>query len=186
MKPTIKKILIGLLAGGVVFCGSVMAVAATKPDTFRFERSTLIAAKPEQIQPLIADFKRWQSWSPFEKDPAMQRSFSGAASGKGAAYAWEGPQAGQGKMEILEARPEKVDIQLEFIEPMAATNLSEFTLTPEQNQTRLTWTMSGDNLFLGKVMSVFVSVDSIIGGDFEAGLAKLKQLAESKQAAGGK
>jgi hypothetical protein len=86
-----KRILSIVAAVVVVAIAGVLIVAATKPDEFRVARSTVIDARPEAILAEIADFHRWQAWSPYEtKDPAMARSFGGAARGKGATYQWEG------------------------------------------------------------------------------------------------
>src|SRR6202022_4087893 len=96
----------------------ILILAATKPDTFRVQRATTVKAPPEQIFPLINDFHQWGSWSPYEnKDPSMQRSFGGAASGKGAVYGWEGDKnVGSGRMEIIDAAaPNKIIIKLDFL-----------------------------------------------------------------------
>ncbi len=109
----------------------LLVYAAMQPADFRIERSTAVKAPPERIYPLIADFRAWAPWSPWEKkDPAMKRTFSGPDSGVGAAYGWEGDKnVGTGKMTILEATaPGKVVIKLEFLKPFEATNTAEFTL----------------------------------------------------------
>src|ERR1700743_2918376 len=82
---------------------AVLILAAAKPDTLSVEGVTGIRAPPQTIFPLINDFHRWRSWSPYEdRDPALKRSYSGAESGKGAVYAWEGNRnVGSGRMEIL-------------------------------------------------------------------------------------
>lgn len=173
----IKKILAVL----VVLIAAVLAFAATKPDTFHVERSATIQAPPEAVYPLIADFRNWPSWSPWEKlDPAMKRTFSGAPSGVGAVYAWQGNNdVGAGQMEITEANPtSKVAIRLQFLEPMESSSTTEFTLTPQAGGTGVTWAMHGPNPYLSKVMSVFMSFDKMIGKDFETGLANLAAQAE--------
>jgi hypothetical protein len=165
----------------VVLVAGVLAIAATKPDTFRVERSVSIQAPPEKIFPLIDDFHNWGAWSPWEnRDPAMKRTHSGAARGKGAAYAWEGNNAvGSGRMTIAESSPpSKVTIDLDFLKPFEAHNVADFTLTPEGGATRVTWAMHGPSPFFSKVMQVFLSMDSMVGKDFEAGLANLKAAAE--------
>lgn len=165
----------------VVLLAGVLALAATKPDSFRVERTTSIKAPPEKIFSYIDDFHRWGAWSPFEKlDPAMRRRLGGAESGEGAVYEWEGnSQAGKGRMEIVESTPpSKVSIKLDFLKPFESHNTADFTLVPNGDSTRVTWAMYGPNVFLGKVMSVFVSMDDMIGKDFEAGLANLKTVAE--------
>ena len=71
-------------------------------DTFRIERSTTIDAAPQAIFPHINDFHAWEAWSPYEKmDADLGKTYSGPASGVGAAYAWVGRKAGSGRMEIV-------------------------------------------------------------------------------------
>lgn len=158
----------------------VLALAARKPDTFRLERSATIKAPPEKIFPFISDFRRWRAWSPWEKiDPDLQRDYGGAANGPGATYAWQGKKAGIGRMEIIDAQPpSRIVIKLDFTKPFEAHNLVDFTLTPVTEGTRVNWAMSGRNVFIGKVMSVFMDMDRMVGKDFERGLAALKTAAE--------
>ena len=158
----------------------VLLLAATKPDTFHVERSTAIAASPEQIFPLISDFRNWRSWSPFEKlDPALKRTLSGAESGKGAVYEWEGNRkAGQGRMEIAAASPSRIAIDLRFLKPFKAHNLAEFRLEPQGGTTKVTWSMEGKAPFAAKVIHTIFNMDRMVGKDFERGLANLKTIAE--------
>lgn len=161
----------------------VMLFASTRPDTFRVERSILIAAPAERIFPLIDDFRQWAAWSPYERlDPAMKRNYSGAASGRGAAYAWEGSgKVGAGRMEIAQSTPpSKVSMRLDFVKPFEAHNIADFTLEPQGGTTRVTWAMQGPSPFLSKVMQVFLDMDTMIGKDFEDGLANLKAVSEKK------
>jgi uncharacterized protein YndB with AHSA1/START domain len=165
----------------VVLVAALLAFAATRPDSFRVQRSASIKAAPEKVYPLIADFRSWSAWSPWEKlDPAMKRTHSGAASGNGAVYAWEGNrEVGAGRMEIVEAAPpSRIRIKLDFMQPFEAHNFAEFTLAPAGDGTTVTWAMYGPNTFLSKLMSVFVSMDGMVGGYFESGLANLKAASE--------
>jgi carbon monoxide dehydrogenase subunit G len=172
---------IGLVVAGAV--GALLAYAATRPGTMRVERSATVRATPAQIFPLINDFRRWNSWSPWEKlDPALNRTYSGAAQGRGAVYEWVGNrQVGQGRMEITEAaEPGRITIDLDFIKPFKAHNVTRFELLPEGDSTRVTWTMTGATPYMGKVMGVFVNMDQMIGKDFEKGLHALKAVAENR------
>ena len=169
----------------VVLVAAVLVVAATKPDTFQVQRTATIAAPPETIFPLINDLHSWGPWSPYEKkDPAMKRSYSGPAGGKGAVYEWDGNmQVGKGRIEIKESRaPSKIVLALDMIKPMEGHNTVGFTLVPHGGSTDVTWAMDGRTHYVAKVMSVFFSMDHMIGREFETGLANLKSLAE-KQAA---
>ena len=159
---------------------AVLIYAATKPDNFRIERSTTIKAPPEKISAYLSDFKQWAAWSPWEeKDPTMKRTFSGAASGKGAIYGWEGNKnVGTGRMEVLDVQPQKVTIKLDFLKPFEAHNTIELHLEPQGDSTKMTWVMHGPANLMTKVVHVFMSMDKMVGPDFEAGLAKLKAAAE--------
>ncbi|SHK22760.1 Polyketide cyclase / dehydrase and lipid transport [Bradyrhizobium lablabi] len=159
----------------------ILILAATKPGTFSIQRATTVKAAPEKIFPLINDFHQWGSWSPYEaKDPAMKRSYSGAASGKGAVYGWDGNKnVGSGRMEILDTTvPTKIVIKLDFFTPFEGHNTAEFTMLPQGDATHLTWLMHGPAVFVSKVMQVFINLDHMIGKDFEIGLANLKRLTE--------
>jgi len=165
----------------VVAIAIILILAATKPDRFSFQRATTIKAPPEKIFPLINDFHQWGTWSPYEtKDPAMKRSYGGAASGKGAVYAWEGNKnVGSGRMEILDSSaPTKIVIKLDFFSPFEGHNTAEFTMLPQGDATNVTWLMHGPAPFTSKLMQVFINLDNMIGKDFEAGLANLKRLTE--------
>ena len=143
--------------------------------------AAVVAALPERIYPLVADLRAWRAWSPWEAlDPAMTRTFGGAPSGVGATYGWAGNgDVGKGSMTITAAEPSsRVAIDLAFLEPFEAHNVTEFTLAPTPTGTRVTWAMRGPQPFLGKVMRVFLSPDAIVGPDFEKGLAALKREAE--------
>ena len=171
-----------LIAFGVlvVAIAAVLIMAAARPDDFHVERSTVIAAPPAKIHPLIADFHRWTAWSPYEKyDAEMKRSYTGSPSGKGAVYEWQGnSKVGQGRMEVTDDPSSEVVIKLDFYKPWEAHNTARFAMTPEGAGTRVVWSMDGPSPFMAKVMGLFMNMDNLIGRDFEAGLANLKAAAE--------
>ena len=165
----------------VVLIDALLLYAWTRPDSFRVERSVSIQAPPDKVFGLLADFRQWAHWSPWEKrDPALKRTHDGAPSGKGAIYAWEGnSDVGAGRMKIEEASaPRLLVIRLDFSKPFEASNTAEFVLLPQGGATKVTWAMHGPSPFLSKLIQVFVSMDRMVGQDFEAGLANLKTLAE--------
>lgn len=165
----------------VVLVAALLLFATTKPDTFMVQRAATIKAPPERIFPLINNFSNWGQWSPWEKlDPAMARTYSGPDSGVGAVYAWSGNKdVGSGRMEITESVPNsKITLALDFLTPFESHNTTEFAMVPSGDSTTVTWTMRGPNLYVGKVMSIFVSMDNVIGKDFVTGLANLKAATE--------
>jgi hypothetical protein len=165
----------------VVLIGGVLIFVLTRPDSFRVERSITIQRTPDQIFPLIDNFHQWESWSPWENiDPQIQRIYSGAAQGQGAIYEWRGNKdIGQGRMAITEAVPSsRVSIKLDFVTPFEAHNTVDFLLQPQGQATKVTQAMYGPSPFVAKLMGLFFSMDKMVGGKYEEGLAKLKALAE--------
>jgi hypothetical protein len=167
----------------LVVIAALLIYVATRPNTFRVRRSAMIDAPPEKVFPLINDFRRWESWSPWEKlDPALQRRFSGPEAGKGAVYAWRGnKKVGEGRMEIVDSfEPSKVLIKLDFIKPFESSNMTEFTLEPRDKATEVNWEMYGPSPFMTKFMSLFGGMDKMVGKDFEKGLADMRAVAEGR------
>jgi hypothetical protein len=174
----LTKIVIGV----VVVIGVFAVVVAMRPSDFRVERSAVVSAPAPVVFAQVNDLHNWDAWSPFAKlDPAAKQTFEGPRAGTGAALAWAGNrQAGEGRMTITESRPnELVRFRLDFLKPFAVTNTAEFTFTPQGDQTAVTWSMSGRQNFMAKAFCMFMSMDKMVGGEFEKGLAQMKSVAES-------
>lgn len=146
---------------------------------FSMSRATTVDAPAERVHALVDDFREWQRWSPWEGlDPDLRRTYTGPERGVGSHYAWAGnKKAGEGTMEIIESTPSTVAVDLRFLKPFKATNVTRFDLAPLDSGTRVTWTMTGER---GAVMSLMGKLyfDKTIGADFERGLASLKAEAE--------
>ena len=171
--------IIAIIAGVVI--AAILILAATKPDTFRVQRTLSIKAPPEKIFGLVNDFHSWALWSPYEKkDLAMKKTYSGNAVGSGAKYAWQGDKnVGTGSMEITSSvEPSKIIIAFDFLEPFAAHNTAEFSFEAQGDSTVVTWATQGPSPYLTKIMHLFFNMDKMVGDDFEVGLANLKTLAE--------
>jgi hypothetical protein len=174
----LRKILIVV---GVIVVGFAVA-AAMQPAHFRVERSATMAAPDSVVFAQVIDFHKWKAWSPWAGlDSSMQETYSGPPSGVGASYAWAGnSKVGEGRMTILESTPSSlIRIKLEFLKPIAATNIAEYTFTPAPAGTEVHWIMTGDNNYIGKAIGMVVSMDRMVGGDFEKGLAQMKVVAEA-------
>jgi hypothetical protein len=179
---------IKILIAVAVVVGLLVLLVASRPSAFNVERSITVAAPPEVVFGWVDDLHAWRAWSPWEKkDPDMKRTFEGPAAGDGASYAWAGDRnVGEGRMTIERSeRPSRIGIRLEFFKPFAGTNHSDFSFTPVPGGTRVTWTMDGHINFAAKAFTLFVTMDKMIGGDFEAGLAALKGVAEGAGSAEG-
>lgn len=177
----IKKILLGALVVIVVGVAIFCVVVAMQPAHYHVERSATMNAPAVLVFNQVNDFHKWDAWSPWAKlDPNMKTSFEGAPAGNGAVYSWTGnSDVGEGRMTITDSKPgESIKIKLDFIKPFAATNATLFSFKPQGNQTAVTWTMDGDNNFVGKAFGLFMNMDKMVGGDFEKGLAQIKAIAE--------
>jgi uncharacterized protein YndB with AHSA1/START domain len=173
----LKKLALALAIGIVV----LLAFAATRPNDFRIERTTLIQAPPEKVFALVNDFHQWEAWSPWEKvDPQLKRTYTGAASGAGAIYEWRGNKdIGAGRMAIVESVPSsRILIDLDFVTPFEAHNKVAFTLVPQGAATVVTQAMYGPSPFVSKLMGLFFSMDKMVGDKYEEGLGHLKAQAE--------
>lgn len=170
-----------ILIGVAVLIGLLVLYIATRPGEFTVTRSATMSAPPAVVHGLVNDFHEWTHWSPWEhRDPNLNRRFEGPPSGKGSTYHWVGNKnVGEGEMRILDSKPgELVLIHLEFIKPFKSVNTTEFAFKPDAGGTRVVWTMKGKNGFMSKAMTVFMSMDKMVGGDFEKGLADMKTAAE--------
>lgn len=173
-----KKILI-VVAGLLI---ALLVVIALQPSRFSITRTGMINATPEVVFPHVNNLQNWEAWSPWAKlDPAAKNTFEGPQEGTGAIFRWAGnDQVGEGVMTITQSKPpEVVRLTLEFIKPMPGTSITEFTFTKADNGTTVTWTMSGENDFIGKAFCLFMNMDKLVGGQFEQGLANLKKIAEA-------
>jgi len=158
----------------------------SRPSTFHIERSATIAAPADSLYPRIANFHAWDAWSPWARlDPKMKEEFGGTDGAVGSNYAWTSAmdKVGAGRMTLTEAQPSsRVGLKLEFLKPFKSTSSVAFSLAPEGAGTKLTWAMDGPMNFISKFMCLFMSMDKMVGGDFEKGLASLKQQAEAPAA----
>ena len=173
-----------ILVGVVVVLGALAAYIATRPSEFSVTRSATYAAPPAAVFAQVNELKKWESWSPWaKKDPQAKSSYAGPAAGAGATMAWAGNKdVGEGCMTIVESKPaELVRFKLEFLKPFEATNEALFAFKSEGGKTTLTWTMTGQNNFVGKAMCLVVDMDKMVGGDFEKGLDGIRALVEAKK-----
>ena len=173
-----KRILIVL----VVIIAGFVAFAATRPGSYRVERSAKIDAPAAVVFAQLEDLKAWSAWSPWEgKDPLMTKTFEGPAKGVGAAYTWQGnDKVGEGKMTITDSRPpSNLKLRLEFIKPFAAVATTELTVQPDSaGSSSVLWAMEGTNNLIAKMFGLFMNMDTMIGNDFATGLANLRVIAE--------
>ena len=174
----LKTILLALVAA----IAALLIYAASKPNTFRYQRSIRIHAAPEKIMPYLVNPNMATAWTPWEKkDLNMRQTFSGPESGVGSVMEWEGNrEVGQGRAEIIAVETNKVVMKIDFQKPMKAINEAEYLLTPQGDETEMTWSMYGPQPFIAKVIGTVMNCEKMVGKEFEAGLANLKTLVEKQ------
>lgn len=177
------KILIGVALLLVVFA----VVVATRPSAYHVERKLTVAAPADAVFGVLNDLHQFSGvfvlfGDPLEKrDPNMQKTFAGPASGVGQSFSWSGKEAGEGSLTIEESVPsQKVGIKLVFVKPMASTAKCALTVAGSPSGSDVTWTMDGDHNFVGKAFRMFVNMDNMLGADIEKSLAELKTVVERK------
>lgn len=167
--------------GLVLVIAAVLIYASTKPDSFAMSRSMTINAPADKIFPMIESLREFNRWNPFlTPDPSVKLEYFGPERGVGAGHKWDGNrEVGRGSIEITESHPNSnIAMKLHMLKPMAALNRVEFKLAPSGNGTAVTWTMQGRQPFIGKIMTLFIDCDKMVGKQFEKGLASMKALAE--------
>jgi Polyketide cyclase / dehydrase and lipid transport len=175
----LRKILFGLVTLVVV----LVAIIIIQPSEYRVSRTLTMAASPQDIFAQLNDFHRWEAWSLWAKlDPKAKVSFEGPAAGKGAIFAWSGnSKVGEGRMTLVESTPDSlVRARTDFVKPFVGSSYNEFALRPEGNGTVVSWVLFGQNDFIGKAMCLVISMDKMLGGEMEKGLANIKGLVEAK------
>ena len=171
----IRNILIGL----VVLVVAAVGIAFVLPQHAKVERSTVMGASPEQVFAIVNDMSRWNDWAPWSRmDPDIKLKFDGPAKGVGAKMAWTSAKLGDGSLTITEATPfSQIKTALDFGTSVPAS--SAFVFAPADGGTKVTWSFDSDTGMnpIARYFGLFV--DSMVGKDYEDGLANLKQLAES-------
>jgi uncharacterized protein YndB with AHSA1/START domain len=175
----IKKILLGI---GFVLTVFVI-VAALKPEDYLIQREIVIKAKPELVFRYLVSMKQVDEWMPWkESDPQVKINYSGPEEGIGAVSNWESPgPMGTGMAEVVGVTPsQSVKTKITYTKPMEMVQDSEFILSPMGEETKMTWVVKGKQPFFARLIStlVFMDMDKYVGGMFEKGLGKLKNLVE--------
>lgn len=179
-----KNVVLYLALTLVVVFVALAALVTFRPDKFQVCRSTIIHAPPKAVFPHVNQLSAWGAWSPFEKvDPDMEKTFEGPMSGEGAVLRWNGnSQAGAGSSTIVRSVPDQlIQIDLQMIKPFGCQNEVLFTFQPVEEETLVTWQMTGDVGYFGKILHLIISMDNMVGGQFEKGLADLKTIVEAEE-----
>lgn len=160
----------------------LLFMASIAPKTYDVSRSIEINATKETIFPYLKFLEKQREWSPWsKKDPNMNTKLTGTDGEEGAVSYWKGNKdVGEGEQEITKViEGKRVEGELRFFKPWKSEsdcymNLEE--VSPDTN--KVTWGFTGKNKFPFSIMMVFMSMDKMVGKDFEEGLQMLKRKLE--------
>lgn len=149
------------------------------PTSFAVERSVVVDAPADRVFNLVVDPREWKRWTVWnQRDPDMEISYGGPPFGQGARWSWISKSEGTGSMTFTRVVPnERLGYELSFPD-FGMKSEGELILAAAGKGTRVTWTNRGDVGRNPLKRYLAVSMDRLVGPDFEAGLANLKQLAE--------
>lgn len=175
--------IIGMLLIFVLIAFLAMGFFGAK--NYQVERSTIIDASAAKIFPHVQYFKQRDAWSPWsKKDPNMKQSVEGNDGTVGAMHSWDGDPktVGIGQETITAIKPnERVETKLEFKSPQESNSDAYVQLDAADKGTKVTWGFKGETSFVERIMFTLMSLDKMVGPDFEAGLVSLKEVVESEK-----
>ena len=167
--------LLYILAGIVLL---VLILAILAPKTYDVSRSMVIDSPRDKIFTVLRSLKQQDEWSPWAKrDPNMHKEYRGTDGEVGSVSYWKGnKEVGEGEQEITKiVDGERVEGNLRFLKPWKSESDCYFvTEDAGSGKTKVTWGFSGKNKFPFSIMMLFMSMDKMVGKDFEEGLATLK------------
>ncbi len=173
----VKKILFGIGIAVAIF----MLLLVFQPAEYTISREIVINTTPDVVFPHVNSAIRSNDWMPWkDNDAKLRMEFTGPMDGVGSSSQWfsEGPM-GNGESVITASVPNtSVTTELLFHKPMPMKQITQFELTPTASGTKLKWSVSGKNTFMGRVMSLFNVMDSMVGKEFDKGLTRLKTTLE--------
>ncbi|MEO1009894.1 MAG: SRPBCC family protein [Bacteroidota bacterium] len=172
-------IILYILAGILLL---VLVLAMIAPKTYDVSRSIEISKPKNEIFNYLKSLKKMDEWSPWaKKDPNMEKKFMGTDGEVGATSYWNGNKdVGEGEQEITKiVEGQRVESELRFLKPWKSTSDCYMDVADSGNgTTKVTWGFSGKNKFPMSIMMLFMSMDKMVGKDFEEGLTSLKSILE--------
>ncbi len=171
-----------IIAGLLLLVGIALIFAFYQPTEYLISREVIIDKTAESIYPYINNSKMMNTWAPWpEIDPQLEMKYSGPEFGVGATSSWDSPgKMGAGSAIVIESLTNQmVRTQLEYTRPFPMKQIAEISISPMGTQSKVKWSVRGQNLFVQRVVCLVMNMDKMVGGSFEVGLSKLKSIVES-------
>jgi len=172
----LKNILIAVVV--IVFIAAVGIYFL--PNHYTVSRSIEINKPADVVYAQLSDFGKWGAWSPWqEMEPEAKVTLDGTPAQPGHKMSWDGKKLGKGDMTIVSATANKaVSSDLEFISPFQMKAKDYFQLEAMGDKTKVTWTDAGGLKYpMGRLFGL--TMDKMLGGQYEHGLQNLKKVCEA-------
>lgn len=173
----IKYIIFVVVLAVVLFIG----VGVILPQSSHVQRSAVIDAPKSVVFELVSDHREMNKWSPWvKKDPDLTIRYEGPETGIGSKMLWQSDEMGEGSSTFIEYEPySRVATELDFGGKGTAT--AAYEIVEQDNGSKITWSFSAQHPgFVDRYFGLLMG--ALIGGDFEMGLADLKEMAEAMPA----
>jgi hypothetical protein len=175
----LKKILLGL---GILLAIPLIVALFMKKD-YAIEREITINKSKQEVFDYIKLLKNQNNYSTWNTmDPAMKQTYTGTDGTVGFISAWESEMMGNGEQEIKKiVEGDRVDTELRFKGMMGSTAPAYMTTEAVSDSvTKVTWAMSGKMHYPMNFMQVFMSMEDMIGTEYQKSLETLKSVLEQQ------
>ncbi len=162
----------------------IVIVGIIAPKMYSVERSITIDSPKELVFNHIKYWRNWRNWSPWTaNDPKMQVTIEGKDGEEGSIYKWIGDPKITGKGEMTNTGVkdyEELSYHLHFMEPWESESDGYVRVADADGGTKVSWGFYGETPIPWNIVMLFVSMDKMVGKDFEQGLVLMKELCEKE------
>ncbi len=161
---------------------AVFIIALFLPKEYTVVRDIVINRSVDDIFAYIRVLKNHKNFSTWEQmDPNMQSVYTGTDGEVGSMHAWKGNgNTGEGEQEIKKiTEGVRIDNELRFFKPMKGVSPVYYTTeSVGNNQTKVSWVMSGQYTYPMNIMFLLFNPEKMIGTQHAKSLENLKALLE--------
>ncbi len=179
------KVLKIILITLVIIIAMPLIIALFIDQETKIEREIVIDKPKQEVFDYLRNLKNQPEYSKWaQMDLYAKRTFTGENGQVGSKYAWASDSAnvGQGEQIITGiSEGNRIDYELHFIAPMESRDKTYFIFEEvTSSQTKVLWGYEGKMNYPMNLMKLAFDFEEMLGGDFEYGLKKAKDLIESK------
>lgn len=160
----------------------ILVLALIISRDLNYQKSITINAEVQDVWENVKSLSAMDSWSPWnQRDPDMEKTFSGTDGEPGATQSWKSPvkNVGEGSQTIQTMDPpNRIDVRINFIKPFKSTADSFVSLEKSNGGTKVTWGFESSMPYPMNIMKIFMNFKKSMDKDFGEGLEKLKAVAE--------